>query len=80
MTSEEEKMNEIAVVISRNAYNIGISAEVMAEAIRRVAIHLPPVGEQEIKQIEHNQSLSHLQKWRLIREIKKAKAGTKKAK
>ena len=73
MTLEEfnEQEAEKAKIVREIARNIGISEAEAAEAIGRVMRHLPPIGETEIEQIKRNPSLSRLQKWRLVREIKK---------
>lgn len=49
----------------------GVTMQKAADALAKVLRRLPPVGEEEIKMIKSNPSLSIIQKWLLIREIKR---------
>lgn len=49
----------------------GVTMQEAADALAKVVRRLPPVGEEEIKMIKSNPSLSIIQKWLLIRNIKR---------
>ena len=48
----------------------GVTMQEAADALTKMVRRLPPVGE-EIKMIKSNPSLSIIQKWLLIRKIKR---------
>lgn len=49
----------------------GVTMQEAADALTKMVRRLPPVGEEEIKMIKSNPSLSIIQKWLLIRKIKR---------
>ena len=47
----------------------GVTMQEAVDALTKIVRRLPPIGEEEIKMIKSNPSLSIIQKWLLIREI-----------
>lgn len=67
MLNSQDKMDEFVHTLSSS----GITAEEMIEALVRSIKLLPPPGEGEVLMIKNNPSLTRLQKYRIIKKIRK---------
>lgn len=67
----EESMEELNKAFAK----LGVSIEEAANAFRNFARYIPPFTEEDIARVKRNPSLSFIDKFRIIRNIRKQMKG-----